>query len=178
MDLIKHEPEVELIQRLMADEVKGGQGDKYKERKEGADDDSSFHTRVSTEEMDLAVIALTAKAASEHGLVKSSEAKSYILNPGSEFVKKWDLFITLLLLYTGVITPFGVSFVKGSEINFLYVCDKLVDLGFLVVGRLLLPTFSWTTHLALLVYRIWLLISFWRTEMRKSTPSYISTAEL
>jgi hypothetical protein len=62
--------------------------------------------------------------------------KSYIIYPEEQWRQKWELFITLLLLYTCCATPYVLAFASSeSEINSVWdVMDSefFVDIFFLV----------------------------------------------
>lgn len=60
-----------------------------------------------------------------------NEKKAWIIDPIHPFMQKWDVFITILLVYTALVTPFSVSFM-GNATGLMFFMDKFVDLGFLI----------------------------------------------
>ena len=95
--------------------------------------------------------------------------KPLLLHPEGGFKKTWDLLMSLLLLYTGVFTPYLVAFVDAEFwdlwvvfdlcVNFLFSCDIIVTFfsayvtseGEMEVNRL---TIAWT------YLKGWFLIDF------------------
>jgi len=88
-------------------------------------------------------VAVTEKSAAEH--VDDAEAESsgpsaaffptgvpWIINPKSAYMRKWDVVMLLLLLFTALITPYEVAFM-ATHLNFLFIVNKLVDVLFLKV---------------------------------------------
>jgi hypothetical protein len=57
---------------------------------------------------------------------------SWHLVPGSKFMLRWDYFMTALLFFTATVTPFEVAFLT-VELDTLFVLNRCVDLGFIVV---------------------------------------------
>ena len=55
----------------------------------------------------------------------------FLLSPFSPMMKKWDLFMIVLLTFTAVVTPYEVAFLE-NEFNALFVINRLVDLGFIL----------------------------------------------
>merc|ERR1719201_3224728 len=55
----------------------------------------------------------------------------YILTPGSRFMKRWDQYMTCLLLFTAIVTPPEVCFSKSVELNVLFFINRIVDFSFL-----------------------------------------------
>ena len=53
-----------------------------------------------------------------------------VLSPTSPFMKKWDIFMMLLLVFTAIVTPIEVAFMETS-LNALFVLNRLVDLSFI-----------------------------------------------
>lgn len=54
----------------------------------------------------------------------------FVILPTSKFAERWDTVMLLVLLYTCLVTPFQVAFVKVS-LGVSFGCDRLVDLLFL-----------------------------------------------
>jgi len=53
-----------------------------------------------------------------------------LLDPTTKLMRFWDLLMALLLFYTGIVTPFEVSFVE-TKFGPLFVFNRFVDLCFL-----------------------------------------------
>ena len=66
-----------------------------------------------------------------------------ILNPKSNFLRKWDLVVVLLMLYTATFTPFEVSFLRGNRemTDPVWIINRIVDVCFLLdsVSNFFLP---------------------------------------
>lgn len=60
-----------------------------------------------------------------------SDAHWLILNPRDEFLKRWDIYVMILLLFTAVVTPFEVAFLE-TDVNFLFVLNRIIDLSFVI----------------------------------------------
>ena len=70
---------------------------------------------------------------SEWVTIEVMKESKWVINPNTEFMKRWDMFVTLLLMYTASITPFSVAFGGDENGGFLWIMDKLVDFGFFIV---------------------------------------------
>jgi hypothetical protein len=66
-------------------------------------------------------------------VVVPPEESKWVINPNTVFMKNWDMYVTLLLVYTATVTPFSVAFGGDNGIDLLWCLDKFVDLGFLIV---------------------------------------------
>ena len=60
------------------------------------------------------------------------DAAWFVLDPKSERLKRWDIYIMVLLLWTAVVTPYEVGFTEPS-LNFWFVLNRLIDLSFFLV---------------------------------------------
>jgi len=60
------------------------------------------------------------------------DAAWFILDPKSSALKRWDIFVMLLLLYTAVVTPYEVAFVE-PELDFWFFLNRFIDLSFFTV---------------------------------------------
>jgi len=59
--------------------------------------------------------------------------ESFLIDPHSTFVKYFDLVITVALVFTGVVTPYEVIFVKTvAATDWLFFVNRIVDLIFVV----------------------------------------------
>lgn len=54
------------------------------------------------------------------------------LHPGSPFMRRWDVTMMLMMLFTALVTPYEVAFMDGGTVDFLFVLNRLVDLLFLI----------------------------------------------
>jgi potassium voltage-gated channel Eag-related subfamily H protein 7 len=61
---------------------------------------------------------------------KHVEKHDWVLDPTGRFMRKWDFIVSYLLLFTALVTPFEVAFLK-SKLNFLFVVNRMVDIGFI-----------------------------------------------
>ena len=61
-----------------------------------------------------------------------SDASCMILDPKSQGLKRWDVFIMFLLLYTAIVTPYEVGF-SEPQLDFWFFLNRFIDLSFLVV---------------------------------------------
>jgi len=53
----------------------------------------------------------------------------FLINPHSEYMKYWDLIITVCLVYTALVTPYEIAFLKPSY-SALYFIGRFLDLVF------------------------------------------------
>jgi len=53
-----------------------------------------------------------------------------IIDPDSPHMRRWDLFIMALLVYTAFVTPYEVAFME-TKIDFLFMLNRFIDLSFL-----------------------------------------------
>lgn len=61
-----------------------------------------------------------------------ADAMCIILDPKSQGLKRWDMFIMLLLLYTAVVTPYEVGF-SEPQLDFWFFLNRFIDLSFGIV---------------------------------------------
>jgi CRP-like cAMP-binding protein len=82
------------------------------------------------------------------GTASKPENAIGMLSPNDERVKKWDLFMIFLLSYVSIVTPFEVAFLQ-TKIDFLFVINRIVDIGFLLDMRLqfMLPLYIHSENL-------------------------------
>ena len=57
----------------------------------------------------------------------------WIINPKCAYMRKWDVVMLVLLLFTALITPYEVAFMQ-TGFNFLFFLNRFVDILFLKVG--------------------------------------------
>jgi potassium voltage-gated channel Eag-related subfamily H protein 7 len=60
---------------------------------------------------------------------KPDYAAFQIISPTTPWMRKWDLFMVVLLGFCAIVTPWEVAFLE-PEINGLYWINRLVDIGF------------------------------------------------
>jgi len=53
------------------------------------------------------------------------------LDPESQKMAYWDMFIMTLLVFTATVTPFEVGFLGDPEANLLFFLNRIVDCGFI-----------------------------------------------
>eukprot|EP00891_Asterochloris_glomerata_P005349 jgi/Astpho2/5349/Aster-x1289 len=54
-----------------------------------------------------------------------------VINPNLTEVRYWGLWMTVVLLFTALVTPFEISFLK-QHFNALFVCNRVVDVSFIL----------------------------------------------
>ena len=59
-----------------------------------------------------------------------TNAPWYILHPDSRFMRAWDLFNALALVYTALLTPYEQAFLDQQLVEF-FVLNRLIDLTFI-----------------------------------------------
>jgi len=63
-------------------------------------------------------------------LIKEAlKSKTFLIDPNSEYMKYWDVVVVLCLVFTAVVTPFEIAFLKPGY-DTLYVVNRFVDLVF------------------------------------------------
>lgn len=116
---------------------------------------------MSKVEVETPLVEAETSEVAEGGAIVKSETKaleledhSKVLDPAGKFMRKWDLLMLLLLGFTASVTPYEVSFVKseGININLLFIVNRMVDFGFLLVNAMLTSVFVFLT---LCSYRTW-----------------------
>lgn len=60
-----------------------------------------------------------------------TDASCIILDPKSNWLKRWDIFVMILLLYTAVVTPYEVGFTE-PDWNFWFFLNRIIDVSFFV----------------------------------------------
>ena len=64
--------------------------------------------------------------------MRTPDNAACILDPRSEFRKKWDIVMILLLLFTATVTPFEVGMGIPTKMGGLFVVNQFVNLAFIV----------------------------------------------
>ena len=54
----------------------------------------------------------------------------YLLHPESRFMRSWDIFTALALVFTALVTPYEQAFLE-PQLNELWVLNRLIDLTFI-----------------------------------------------
>jgi hypothetical protein len=54
-----------------------------------------------------------------------------VLNPRSEAIRKWAIFILILIMLTGIITPFDIAFFE-PEFGGIFIFNRIVDFIFIL----------------------------------------------
>ena len=54
----------------------------------------------------------------------------YLLHPESRFMRAWDIFTGLALVFTAIVTPYEQAFLE-PQLNELFVLNRLIDLTFI-----------------------------------------------
>eukprot|EP00401_Gymnodinium_catenatum_P000993 CAMPEP_0117621248 /NCGR_PEP_ID=MMETSP0784-20121206/87539_1 /TAXON_ID=39447 /ORGANISM="" /LENGTH=773 /DNA_ID=CAMNT_0005425173 /DNA_START=167 /DNA_END=2490 /DNA_ORIENTATION=- len=57
-------------------------------------------------------------------------SRTFLIDPNSGYMKVWDVVIVLALVFTALVTPFEIAFLKPS-FDFLYGFNRFLDLCFL-----------------------------------------------
>ena len=47
-----------------------------------------------------------------------------VINPHCQYIRRWDVVMALLLVYTAIVTPFETSFLS-TKFDFLYVVNRV-----------------------------------------------------
>lgn len=55
-----------------------------------------------------------------------------MIMPDNTYKSYWDLFITLVLVFTCIVTPLRLAFVKGDETMGWTILNTIVDTFFLI----------------------------------------------
>jgi len=62
---------------------------------------------------------------------RALQADTFLIDPHSDYMRYWDLVIASALLFTGVVTPYEVIFMKTTQPDsWLFIINRLVDLIF------------------------------------------------
>jgi hypothetical protein len=77
------------------------------------------------------MLLLLQSAKSEGGIYISSSHwwNGLIIDPRTSFMKFWDGFVMVLLIFTAYVTPYEVAFLE-TRINFLFFINRFVDCVF------------------------------------------------
>jgi hypothetical protein len=62
---------------------------------------------------------------------KTDKEEQGAIHPAGPFMRRWDMFMMLLLVYTAIITPYEVAFLN-LKVDWLFICNRFVDFAFLV----------------------------------------------
>eukprot|EP00935_MAST-01C_sp_MAST-1C-sp1_P001283 g1283.t1 len=65
--------------------------------------------------------------------LRSSEIfwlRGKIINPDTKYMRRWDIWIMLCLIFTAFVTPYEVAFME-TKLDFLFCVNRFVDLTFL-----------------------------------------------
>jgi len=57
------------------------------------------------------------------------KAKTFLIDPNSDYMKYWDIMVVLCLIFTAIVTPFEIAFLKPAY-DSLYVINRCVDFVF------------------------------------------------
>mmetsp|Transcript_42262 Transcript_42262/g.135277 ORF Transcript_42262/g.135277 Transcript_42262/m.135277 type:complete len:608 (-) Transcript_42262:209-2032(-) len=63
---------------------------------------------------------------------ENAEKTTLLLNPQSKLLRRWDINIGLLLVFTAVVTPFEVSFIHTTPTSLLFWINRYLDICFLI----------------------------------------------
>jgi potassium voltage-gated channel Eag-related subfamily H protein 7 len=63
--------------------------------------------------------------------MRTPDNAACILDPRTEFRKKWDIVMILLLLFTATVTPFEVGMGIPTEMSALFIVNQLVNIAFI-----------------------------------------------
>jgi hypothetical protein len=74
----------------------------------------------------------TSLANVKHMLEGMAKDQTYLLSESSDIVRRMDVTMIILLLFTATVTPFEVCFVQENSFNVLFFINRLVDIGFVV----------------------------------------------
>ena len=66
-----------------------------------------------------------------HKMENIKRSKKWIINPVSKNMKRWDVLMIILLLFTACATPYEVSFLE-TALDALFVFNRVVDFAFMV----------------------------------------------
>eukprot|EP00930_Biecheleria_cincta_P074534 TRINITY_DN6174_c0_g1_i1.p1 TRINITY_DN6174_c0_g1~~TRINITY_DN6174_c0_g1_i1.p1 ORF type:complete len:939 (-),score=131.57 TRINITY_DN6174_c0_g1_i1:150-2966(-) len=58
------------------------------------------------------------------------KSRIYVIDPGSEYMKFWDMVVGICLVFTALVTPFEIAFLKPSQELVIAVINRLVDIVF------------------------------------------------
>lgn len=58
--------------------------------------------------------------------------KVTLIDGNSMFMRRWDIIMLLCLVFVAIVTPYEVSFLETTGINFLWVFNRVVDCFFIV----------------------------------------------
>lgn len=98
----------------------------------------------------LSAIQSTAHAATMHAReLDVAGRRWWILHPEGQWIARWDVITSLMLIYTAIICPFEVAFLLNPP-RWLFVLNRLVDFIFLVdMGVSFITMYRVTTQKAI-----------------------------
>lgn len=56
----------------------------------------------------------------------------YLFQPQGRFMRKWNLLLVLLMLFTAVVTPYEVAFLSSGPTEPIFWVDRVVDFLFFI----------------------------------------------
>ena len=63
--------------------------------------------------------------------MRTPDNAACILDPRTEFRKKWDIVMIVLLLFTATVTPWEVGMGVPTEMSVLFIVNQMVNLAFI-----------------------------------------------
>mmetsp|Transcript_58288 Transcript_58288/g.103524 ORF Transcript_58288/g.103524 Transcript_58288/m.103524 type:complete len:902 (-) Transcript_58288:21-2726(-) len=65
-------------------------------------------------------------------LVRDSlKSRTYVLDPFSSYMKGWDIVVVLCLVFTALVTPYEIAFMRPGEAIVIQVLNRVVDVVFI-----------------------------------------------
>eukprot|EP00931_Biecheleriopsis_adriatica_P107498 TRINITY_DN8183_c0_g1_i5.p1 TRINITY_DN8183_c0_g1~~TRINITY_DN8183_c0_g1_i5.p1 ORF type:complete len:944 (+),score=150.79 TRINITY_DN8183_c0_g1_i5:57-2888(+) len=58
------------------------------------------------------------------------KARVYVIDPQSNYMKMWDIIVVLCLIFTALVTPYEIAFLKPGDSMAVTVLNRLVDITF------------------------------------------------
>jgi hypothetical protein len=76
----------------------------------------------------------TRRAASKRGSRPSpvATASAYLFQPQGRFMRKWNLLLVVLMIFTAVVTPYEVAFLSSGPTEPIFWVDRVVDFLFFI----------------------------------------------
>ena len=78
----------------------------------------------------------------EELLEAMEKGKSMNLDPNGVFMKYWDAYMMLLLIFTAIVTPYEVALLD-TELNALFYLNRVVDVSFIMDMVMVQPVLSY-----------------------------------
>ena len=63
--------------------------------------------------------------------VKTNHSR-FILDPNARIVTIWSIFISIILLYSVIISPYSIAFLDADVMSPLFIVDMIIDVCFLI----------------------------------------------